>query len=250
MIRGFIHQLQFMTAIPIPLNLKFDEDEFARAVIFFPLIGLIIGLPLAGVYFLLSLLDARLAALSLAVVMEILVTGGLHLDGLADSFDGIFSYRPRERILEIMRDSRIGTNGTLSLIVLLALKVILLYSIENLAFVPILLLMPLMGRTAAVWSIGLFGYAREGKGMGAAIVAKTGFKQIAISSVLAAALISLVYSFHYIALLAAVIALSLLFSLYVKRKIGGITGDIIGAIIELSELIAIFCFFMADRFFT
>lgn len=249
MIRGFIHQLQFMTTIPIPLKLKFDEDEFAGAVIFFPLIGLVIGLPLAGVYFLLSLLDARLAALSIAVVLEILLTGGLHLDGLADSFDGIFSYRPPERILEIMRDSRIGTNGTLSLIILLSLKVILLYSIVNLDFIPILLLLPLIGRTAAVWSIGLFGYAREGKGMGAAIVAKTGLKQIVIATLLAAILITVIYSYHYIALLAAVIGLSLLFSLYVKKKIGGITGDIIGAIIELSELIAIFCFFLADRVF-
>lgn len=247
MIRGFIHQLQFMTTLPIPLKLKFDENEFARAVIFFPIIGLIIGLFTAASYYLLSLLEVKLIALALAILLEILLTGGLHLDGLADTFDGIFSYRPKERILEIMRDSRIGTNGTLSLILLLSLKLLLLYSIEDLDFVRLLIILPLLGRTAAVWSIGLFPYAREGRGMGAAIVNQSGIKEIIITTIIAAALISLVYSYHYIILIPALLLFSIPFSLYVKRKIGGITGDIIGALIELSEVAAIFCFFLAER---
>ena len=116
----FLMQIQFLTRIPIPVKIKFDEKVFARSMMLSPLAGFIIGIILGFTYYFAHLTEKPLFAAVMVVAAWIVLTGGLHLDGLADTSDGIFSNRPKEKILEIMKDSRIGTNGTIALILIIS----------------------------------------------------------------------------------------------------------------------------------
>ena len=131
MFKMFLMQIQFLTRIPLPVKIKFDEKRFAKSMILSPLTGLLIGLILGGVYYLAQMTGKQFFAVVMVVIAEVLITGGLHLDGLADTFDGIFSNRPKNKILAIMKDSRIGTNGTIALILAILCKTALLFSIKN-----------------------------------------------------------------------------------------------------------------------
>lgn len=237
---GFILQLQFLTRLPVPLRIQFEERTFARGVIFAPVIGFIIGVAIAGVYLLAALLDKRALAVLLALVGEIVLTGGLHLDGFADMCDGLFSYRDRERMMAIMKDSRIGTNGALGLILLILLKFIMLLSVPESRLVACLLVMPVLGRMTIAWSVGISPYARKDEpGIAGSLTKNTGFIEI-----IAATVISLGFAVPFLKLAAVplamvVIATALLVNLFAVRKIGGITGDVLGGVIEISEAVFI-----------
>jgi len=241
MIRMFFAQVMFLTKIPVSSKIKFDEDDFVKGVIFAPVVGIVIGLLPAGVFFIFS--DAGLVPLAAAsaITIQIILTGGLHLDGLADTADGFLSYRSRERILEIMKDSRIGTNGALALAVVIILKYSILLSLSLEYAVLSLIAAPVAARMTIAWSAGLSQYARSENGMGKAIVERTGIKEIVITSLISVILISAVFKFRLVILpvLIAIVAagFAFLFSRYSLKKIGGMTGDVIGAVIELTELI-------------
>ncbi len=237
MLKGFILQLQFLTRIPVNIDIEFDENSFSRGIIFAPVIGLLIGVIIAGIYIVAGFTGRPIIAVLAAVIAEIIITGGLHLDGLADTFDGIFSNRPKEKILRIMKDSRIGTNGTLSLILIIVSKIWLMLIINTNYIVPCLIIMPALSRMNITWTAGMSTYARKEKSAAASIVNNTGMKEIVITTVIAAAPCAALLQLLSAPAVAAVIIFVILFTAYVKKKIGGITGDIIGAVIELSELI-------------
>ncbi|MFV8758517.1 adenosylcobinamide-GDP ribazoletransferase, partial [Yersinia enterocolitica] len=125
-LRLFLATLQFMTRIPVPERWTqgLALDNYERGIIGFPFIGLIVGV-IGGVVFTLLApwCGVPLAALGYVLALA-LVTGAFHLDGLADTCDGVFSARKREQMLEIMRDSRLGTNGGLALIFIVVAKVL------------------------------------------------------------------------------------------------------------------------------
>ncbi|MBN2040593.1 MAG: adenosylcobinamide-GDP ribazoletransferase [Spirochaetes bacterium] len=240
MIKGFLLQLQFLTRIPVPSKIKFEERAFARGIVFAPVIGLIIGLVMAGIYYAVFYLTSKqLPALILAVIFEILITGGLHLDGLADTFDAIFSNRSRERIIEIMKDSRIGTTGALALIMVIISKPGLLVSFDSSSILKCLLIMPVVSRMNIVWAAGITSYAKK-DGLGLGIVKTTGMKEVIIASVIAVGVSVYFLKFAALAVFPAAVLFVFLFVSYVKKKIGGITGDIIGAVIELTEIVVLF----------
>ena len=236
MIKTFLMQLKFLTRFPF-FKVEFDEERFARGIIFAPVIGLLIGGVYAGLYLALSALGNDVVTAIVLVFAGVVITGGLHIDGLADTCDGLFSGRGRERILEIMKDSRIGTNGTIGIILLLGFKVILFASLGKIYFLYYLLVFPVIARNNIVIASGISKYAREENGMGRSIVNRTGIKEMVISSIMTLVICIPILRIESIVYLFACTAFVLLFTSYVKFKIGGITGDIIGAIIELSEVI-------------
>ena len=130
-LNGFLLNLRFLTRIPVPVKVEYDDRAFAAGSAFAPIIGLLIGLIMVGVYLVCAPLDKRALAVFLAMAAGIAVTGGLHLDGLADTFDGLFSYRDKERVLAIMKDSRLGTSGAIALFLVLMLKYLLLVSLAG-----------------------------------------------------------------------------------------------------------------------
>ena len=122
--------IQFLTTIPINIKYK-DEKELPHALIFFPFVGLLLGLILAGINHLLFILNFNdLLSNVILIISLILLTGGIHLDGLADTFDALASRKNKEEMLEIMRDSHIGVMGVLSIVSILLLKISVLSSLS------------------------------------------------------------------------------------------------------------------------
>ena len=121
MIDGLILAFQFFSRIPINKEVDFNEENIKYCIFFYPLVGGIIGVLSSLMYYILLKSNLNIASLA-AVFMMIYLTGGIHIDGLSDTFDGFLSSRDRERSLEIMKDSRVGTFGAISIIMILLSK--------------------------------------------------------------------------------------------------------------------------------
>ncbi|ALX94624.1 adenosylcobinamide-GDP ribazoletransferase [Serratia fonticola] len=242
-LRLFWATLQLMTRIPLPASWTqgLAMDNYQRGIVGFPLIGLIVGAIGGAVFTLLApWCGVPLAALSYVLALA-LVTGAFHLDGLADTCDGVFSARTREKMLEIMRDSRLGTNGGLALIFIVVTKVLVISELA-LRGVPMLATLAAAGvacRSLVVLMMYRQPYAREGNGLGNLYIGKISGGQTLFTLALGAALVALLGHGHgqgLFALGCALIAV-LLLRAYLRRRLGGQTGDTLGAAIEIAELI-------------
>ena len=227
--------MQFLTTLPLKIR-KFSEKKMAWAVVYFPIVGLLLGLILAGLDILLSILGfAPLATNIILVVTLIILTGGMHLDGLADTADAFLSGKKKEEMLEIMRDSHIGVMGVLSLISIILLKIGLLSSVSVIVKPAALILMCILSRWSSVMAMYLFPYARqEGK-------AKLFIQGLNLKIFIVSLIVVLIFSFAVWGikgLLALVIIAdcTYLIGKIISRKLGGITGDTLGATIELMEI--------------
>ncbi|MFZ5965602.1 MAG: adenosylcobinamide-GDP ribazoletransferase [Bacillota bacterium] len=231
--KSLILIIQFLTRIPIPITLDVTEEDFSKGIIFFPFVGFIIGMFTVSFYYVGYILGGSLLAAVLAVIAEVIITGGLHLDGLGDTFDGIYSNRSRDRILEIMKDSRLGTNAALAIFLTLLLKVAAIQVIHTPTIYPILLLMPVFSRFAVVTASRFSTYARS-SGMGNMFIGKVSRTQFWISL-----WITVGFSIIYGKTLPYILVVFICSRLYVKHitgKIHGMTGDTLGALCELSEI--------------
>ncbi|MCX5696121.1 MAG: adenosylcobinamide-GDP ribazoletransferase [Candidatus Omnitrophica bacterium] len=235
---SFLLAVQFLTLIPLKIK-DAGEKKIAKAAAYFPLVGLLIGLVLLGINYIISILNfPSFTSNVILVVALIALTGGMHLDGLSDTADAFLSNKPKDEMLAIMRDPHIGVMGVLSVISVILLKIGLLAALQAPLKITALLLMCLLSRWSVVAAIFLFPYARrEGK-------AKI-FMQGRTPGIFVLALISvLVFSFAIwqikglIALL-IIAGFVYLFGRFASRKIGGITGDTLGATIELTEVITL-----------
>ncbi|EKN6011128.1 adenosylcobinamide-GDP ribazoletransferase [Yersinia enterocolitica] len=240
-LRLFLATLQFMTRIPVPERWMqgLALDNYERGIIGFPFIGLIVG-GIGGVIFTLLApwCGVPLAALGYVLALA-LVTGAFHLDGLADTCDGVFSARKREQMLEIMRDSRLGTNGGLALIFIVVAKVLVVSELA-LRDAPMLLMLTatsVAGRTVIVLLMYRQRYAREGNGLGNIYIGKVTGKQTLVTLAGGAILILLLgQSAALLALVTSMVVVALL-ATYLRRRLGGQTGDTLGAAAEVGELV-------------
>ena len=233
MIKQFLILIQFMTRIPVFVNVEYDEEKLGKSIKYFPLVGAVIGIFLFGINFLAGkVTENRQIIAVIIVIAEIFITGILHIDGLADTFDGLFSYAKKERMLEIMKDSRIGTNGAVVLILYFMTKIILLSEVKP----EYILLYPIISRLSTSMNAGLGEYARK-DGMSNGIIEKNGSKEAVISVAITVILSFLILRIKGLGVLAAAIVFILIFMRSVKKKIGGITGDTMGASLELTSIL-------------
>ena len=243
--KRFIGLLQFMTRIPIKADVGFDE-EFHKSIVYFPLVGFVIGLICYGVGALgIQIFDPFLTSI-LIVACEVITTGGLHIDGLGDTFDAIYSNRDKERMLEIMEDSRLGTNSLLAILFLILIKVGLLNSIISANLLWIIIFMPMLGRLGVIVMLYKTVTPRE-KGMGNVFIGKATLKMFIISIIYTMVIIMILSKFVFLAtniilikLLTSIVVVMLfdyLFKNHVYKKIDGVTGDILGCTIELGGLV-------------
>ncbi|MDD5692024.1 MAG: adenosylcobinamide-GDP ribazoletransferase [Candidatus Omnitrophica bacterium] len=243
MIASFLSALQFLTVIPIKLK-EANEQRMADSMVYFPFIGLLLGLFLIGVNALLSFLNFPSLAMNvITVITLIFITGGLHLDGLSDTADAFLSGRPGEQMLEIMRDSRTGVMGVLSLISVILLKIILLFSISGSLESGALILMCSLSRWSAVAAVFFFPYARQ-EGKAEAFIKGMNLKIFILSAVVAVICASLAWQIRGLIVLLIVTGFSYALGKFSVKKIGGITGDTLGATIELSEIITLLAIFI------
>ncbi len=245
--------VSFLTRVPVPGAGEFQSVDVGRATLFFPLVGAAIGAATVAVLKLFSIhvsgsdlhfgapwLPAPLMAL-LVVAFSAWLTGAIHLDGLADTADGLGGGRTREDRLRIMRDPAVGSYGVLALTLLLAIKVTALSTlIARGAAVPYLILAPTLGRWATV-ALGRFlPYAQEQRGgLGMAVTEHVGWQELIGATVIAGVITFFVSGMVGAAGWIAVGALTLLMGLWFRRRIGGVTGDTMGANTELSEAVVL-----------
>lgn len=227
--------IQFLTVIPIRLN-KVNAKELARAAIFFPLVGLLLGMILIGINNMLSTLAVlRLSQDIILVVALVFLTGGLHLDGLSDTTDALLSGKPKAEMLDIMRDSHAGVMGVLSVISVILLKISFLYSINPLLKPTAILLMCVLGRWAMAFSMYLSPYARQ-SGKAKDFIEGMNLRIIVFSTTIALILSAFIWQFKGLSVLIITGVCVWLGSKYLHRKLGGITGDTIGAVNEIIEV--------------
>lgn len=237
--KSILLMITFFTRIPVRYNYEYDEKDFIRGIRFLPLIGLIIGAIMYIPALFQNVIHDPIIVL-LTWVIYIGITGGLHIDGLADTFDGLFSNRDKEKILEIMKDSRIGTFGVIGLFLLMVWNLVFTNYID----LKFIILVPVVGRSAAILSASICKYAREGQGMGKAFVENCG-----VSEAVWAVIFSYILMIQFLKLQALIILTIIYLAVLIateniKRKIGGMTGDTIGFIIEFSQGISIFVLYL------
>jgi adenosylcobinamide-GDP ribazoletransferase len=233
--RSLLAAFAFLTVIPVPVRL--GERGFARAPFWFPLVGIVLGalVATADLGFDRLGLSPVLGGI-LAVGLLAALSGGLHLDGLADAADGFLSARPRQRVLEIMRDPHIGTMGVLALMFVLAVKVAALVDLPQAMRWKALLLAPLAGRCTQVIVMGLLPYARGTEGLAAAFCGPhRRLASLWTAACVPAAAILLLNVAGALFLAGAVFAITGVLSLWSWRRIGGFTGDTLGATSEIVE---------------
>lgn len=229
--------VQFLTLLPVPLRAAPRPQDWGRSALAFPLVGLLLGLLLAGVQRLLGHADPQLQA-ALLVALWALASGGLHLDGLADSADAwLGGHGDRERTLAIMKDPRSGPAGVIAIVLVLLLKFAAVAALLKSGAWLALVLAPLLGRTALLALLRTTPYARPG-GMGDAMAAHLprGLSLLLVVIVLAA--LPLAGKMGVVAVLAALPAWLLLRWLMLRR-LGGATGDTLGAAVELTEAVVL-----------
>lgn len=229
---ALIASLQFITAIPLGRPRPFDPQGI---VAHFPLAGLAIGLVLALFDLAASLLLPQLVVAALDVGLLALITGALHLDGLADTADGLYGQRDREKVLAIMKDSRVGAMGVVAVICVLLIKAAALGHVDHGRFVA-LMIVPAYARASMIFGMRFLPYARGEEGTGSSFF-ETPLSAKDFRFVVLPVFFSLFLGWRGILLnlcAAAVIAALIVFY---RKKLNGITGDMLGAMTEINEAI-------------
>jgi len=239
----FAAAVRFLSILPMPGRTQLlDKDEVTTRLVvgceYFPLVGLLLALLLWSLVLLLAPLVPQLVLAALLVAALVILTGGLHLDGLMDSCDGLFGGSTRERKLEIMRDSRVGSFGVLGAICILLLKFALFASLRVHAL-PLALLIALpSSRWAMVLALRVFPGARP-TGLGAAFHQAVTTERLLLAGTIALAIVLFTGQFIGLIVWLAGTVTTLILGLLITRSLGGLTGDSYGAIEEVAEVAAL-----------
>ena len=251
MVNEFITALQFLTRLRWVREPDCDSRTFGRSVRFFTLVGIFAGALLALAALLTDGWMPGTVRSTLLLILAVGVTGGLHCDGLMDTADGVMSGRSRERMLEIMKDSRVGAFGVIAVVLLLLGKWSLLHDMPNSLLPYALVSMMALGRLAMTAAILFFPYARP-EGMGKAFADYADKSSLVAAGMALAGMLLVFYCFAgmftvCITLAAAVAAMLFVFwsGRRLTRSLGGLTGDTYGAVTELSEVLVLAVFVLA-----
>jgi adenosylcobinamide-GDP ribazoletransferase len=224
-----------LTRLPLPCVI-FEEKSCGRSKAFFPAVGLLLGLILAALAWAAQWCFPEQVRAALLVTGLIVLTGGIHLDGFMDSIDGLLSGRPRERKLEIMRDSRVGAFGVTGAVCLLLTKYTLILGLPGQSLTWVLITVPVLSRWSMVFAITAFPYARL-EGLGKVYAVYAGRKELLIATLIAALVAGLTLNLLGAWLMFAGAAFTYLVCRRISRALGGLTGDIYGFINEMTEVV-------------
>lgn len=235
--------LRFLTVLPLRWGQARDNELFPASVLAFPVAGLVIGLVGAALAWPLAAVLSPAPLAWFAVFYLSGISGFLHLDGLADSADGLLSSRGREKTLAIMKDSRSGAMAVAVVVLILLGKFAALSAIAGrpAALLSALVIVPLTGRAAICLTMALLPYARAAeRGIGGLFYSPLARKASVIGVVLLVLAGLALYGLTIFKIIVASLAVTLFFAWFCRRQIGGATGDTLGATCELTELAALF----------
>jgi cobalamin 5'-phosphate synthase/cobalamin synthase len=236
--------IAFLTRIPVGRLVHCDAQAVARSAGWFPLAGILLGAICGAAAFpLRNHLPWALLAV-LLVALDALLTGALHFDGLADTADGFGGGKDREDILRIMRDHSIGSYGGTALALLVALKVAAYTALlQRHYWFRAMVLIPAIGRWSILLLTAALPYARQTP----SVVRRMGKSSLVWGTLTVAVALAASQIWRAGAAAGAAIAVSICFGAYCRRRIGGITGDTLGANVELSECAALVAFLWTAR---
>jgi len=234
----FLHALMFYTRIPVPFRIPYSDEMLNRSTRYFPLIGLLVGGIGAGVYALALLVFPPALALLLSMVSTIFVTGAFHEDGFADFCDGFGGgYMSPERILEIMKDSRLGTYGAVGLVFMLAIKFTSLNALPAGEIIPALLVAHPLSRLMPVLIIYTISYSRtDGKSKTKPIGKRGKWSDLVFAILIPLAALAYFPWKVAVVSLAVLLVITFFFGKYLLKRLGGYTGDCLGALQQLCEV--------------
>lgn len=241
MVRKLVYAVRFLTVLPIPWRTEERLVDVARSASLFPLVGLFVATVAWGVGWLLSFAFGPTVSRIGTLVAWVVFTGGLHLDGLADTADGVFGGRSAQQRLTIMRDSRIGSFGVLSIVLVLALKGAVLVEMPAAVLAAALLSAAVTARLAQVLLIAAFAAARP-DGLGVFFKQHLRGIDVAVSSVLTAAIVWIAGGLPAMVVAAGAVGLGFLAAVWFAKRLGGLTGDVYGAVSEIIELLVLAAF--------
>jgi adenosylcobinamide-GDP ribazoletransferase len=240
--KDFFTGLQFLTRIRIVRETEWSAERFGRSVKFFPVVGLIIGLILYGFDKIAAGYLPHHIVIACILLLMILLTGGLTCDGFMDTMDGVFSGRSRDRMLEIMKDSRVGANGVMAFVLLVLLKWSLLLDMPGPLLPLALLATPVLGKFSMVLAITLFPYARP-DGIGKAFACYAGKYALWFAVLCTGSILFFIGKQAILCWPVATLS-SLWLCRYLAKVLGGLTGDTYGAINELCEIVVLLAFYV------
>jgi adenosylcobinamide-GDP ribazoletransferase len=243
---SFIAALQFLTLARVyKTDNVMTPEEFSRSMVYFPVVGALQGLLLFIVYSLLGgvLPPALVGAILVAVL--IITNGGLHLDGFIDTIDGLAGGTTPQRRLEIMRDSAVGAIGVVALFILLILKYESLSAATTTAAGAIFLF-PIVGRWTAVPVAYLSNYARAGEGLGR-LFSEVTITTLLYSTIITAVPVAIILGLTGLIAMVGVFIVAVLITGFFKRKLGGVTGDVMGFQGEVGEVLFLIIVLVASR---
>ena len=236
MIKSFLIAIQFLTILPVKVEDP-KEKDFGRSLFYFPLTGCLIGALLGGLAAGLHFLPPMVTA-ALLTAASVCLTGGIHLDGFADTCDGLYGGKNKERALEIMRDSRIGVMGAAGVVLLLILKFSVFAGFPSRELWKVLIISAAFSRWAQSFACAFFRYARE-EGKALPFMRHARKTDIVSGLILVFAAAFFCGKFQGIWLVLFSFLPVFLFMKWVERRIGGMTGDTIGAVNEVAENVAL-----------
>ena len=239
----FLAALKFLTIMPLPLRREATPEELGRSLVYFPVVGIIIGLVLAGLGWGLGLILPPAVVKVLLIVCLVVISGALHLDGLADTCDGIAGHKTVEARWQVMHDSRVGGFGIVGVCLLLLVKYILLNNVPQSFLMVALVLMPVISRWAMVYALVAYPYARQ-SGLGKVFKQGANWRGFGIATLITltvvmglTGLVNNAYSYLAgLAIMGGTWVIIAATAAYFKRKFAGLTGDTYGAINEIAEV--------------
>lgn len=232
--------LQFLTRLPLP-RLAYSPNVLSRSSRFFPLVGLMIGTAAATLHWGLTPHFPEAVVAVLIVLFSVLATGGLHEDGLADVADAFGGGWNRDQVLEILKDSRIGSYGALAVVFSIGSRILLLALLPGSIFARYIISAHVLCR----WTILPLGRvlpaARRQDGQGARLARQISVASLLLGTLIAFGIAAFLLRTAIWAPIAAVVVVTILSGLYYQRRLGGITGDCFGATVQLAEIAVYLC---------
>lgn len=230
---------QLLTRIPLRFKHAYEPEDYAASVYFFPVAGLTVGAVTALFYAICDIAGLYVIGYVLAAFIPVLLTGALHLDGMADTCDALFSVRGRERMLEIMHDPRLGVMGVCALVTDLIVRIALIIEL-SLILTPysmemVILILPVMGKISLIAGGALHTYARS-EGMGKHHIDQMHQFHMLIAVAVGCVMVELLFNAAWMALVAVPLIVGVIAAWRFSRKLGGLTGDTLGALNELGEV--------------
>lgn len=244
----FFTALMFYTRIPVPKSTGYSSENLNKATRYFPLVGIIIGGVGALGFYAASMLFSIYPSILFSILSMILITGAFHEDALSDFCDGFGGGYSKEKILEIMKDSRIGTYGAIGLILLILMKIFLLAEIDPLKIPIIIIAAHALSRVNPVLLMFSSQYVREDSTSKSKPVGETKSIITLVFAIVFGLLPLILIPYQTIPfLVAAMLLIFLYFRYYVHKKLGGYTGDVLGALQQLSEVGFYITFIIVDK---